>query len=312
MPLWNTPFNYEIAVMVSELVKELDSIVNCLRVIRFATLAVLLSLVGTARVGAQTRAEDSTDGKESLQPFLEDARKYSIQLSNGTKLQLHEKSLFNWTNPVRQQERGAIYVWLHEGRPQVIGSLFTYQLNDKVHEKHEMHSLASGPLQATFDGTLAWTPKEPGVIWHEFEKSPAPASTRIARQLQMRQLSRRFRAELTDLESQKNELRLAPRPLYEYSASADGVLDGLIFSYVVATDPEVLLLIESYDQERNGARQSGFRYAFARFHYWHVAAFEGDRKIWEAPLDRSHERNAIGNPANIGKIYNSFHPRPDG
>lgn len=280
-------------------------------VMRFAVFAILLFAGNGERLHAQETSKSSAEEDASMQPFLEDARKYSIQLGNGAKLQLHEKSLFNWTNPVRQQERGALYVWLHQGRPQVVGSLFTYQLSEKVYQKHEVHSLASGPLQAIFDGTLAWTPKEPGVIWHDFEKAPVPAATRVSRLLQMRQLSRRFRAELTDLENQKNELRLAPRPLYEYAAHSDGVLDGLIFSYVLATDPEVLLLIETYDEDRNGARQTGFRYAFARFHYWHVAVYEGERKVWEATLDRSHERNPIGSPENIGKVYNSFHPRPE-
>lgn len=271
-----------------------------------------LLFTAASAVLAQGTAGEVKKATPVSQSVVEDAHKYVIQTKDGTKLQLNEKSLFNWTNPVRQQERGAIFVWLRDGRPLAIGSLFTYELNSKVFEKHEFHSLADGPLRATFDGTLAWTPQQAGITWHDFENAPAPANNHVARLLQMRQLSRNFRAELVDLQDQRNELRLAPRPLFEYSSPHSGVVDGVIFSFVVATDPEVLLLMEAYDEDRNGSRVSGFRHAFARFHYWHVAAYEGDRKVWDAPLDRTHEQNPIGNPANINKTYNSFHPRPSG
>jgi hypothetical protein len=90
------------------------------------------------------------------------------------------------------------------------------------------------------------------------------------------------------------------------------VVDGAIFSFVVATDPEVLLLIEAFEETRNTAPAAGFRYAFARYHYWYVAAYDGDKKILEAPLDRAHELNYLGDAENIGKAYNSFHPYPRG
>ena len=38
------------------------------------------------------------------------------------------------------------------------GSLFTYEYNDKVYTKHEFHSFATSGLNASFDGTTAWTP----------------------------------------------------------------------------------------------------------------------------------------------------------
>ncbi len=99
-------------------------------------------------------------------------------------------------------------------------------------------------------------------------------------------------------------------PLFEYSSPKQKVIDGAIFSFAVATDPEVLLLVEAFEDDLNGSKRTGFRYAFARFHYWNVAVFEGDKKAWEAPLDKSHETNEIGSPENIGKIYNSYHPKP--
>ena len=272
---------------------------------------LLAILVGVCGFPVGGHAQQPPGEKESATPaFIEDARKYVIESTmDRAKLKLNEKSLLNWTNPVRQQERGAIYVWTHDERPLAIGSLFTYEYNDKVYTKHEFHSFATSGLNASFDGTTAWTPKQAGLQWLDFADGPEPKGTHTSRALQMRQLSRPFRAELISPKEEKTELRLAPRPLFEYSSPKAGVIDGAIFSFVVATDPEVLLLIEAFEESRNGKQTAGFRHAFARFHYWNVIAYDGDRRVWEAPLDKSHETNPIGNRENIGKTYNSFQPR---
>lgn len=272
-----------------------------------------LGIASLVWIGVAAAQEPRSDSKTDPGPFVEDARKYAIEsLKDRATLRLNEKSLFNWTNPTRQQERGAIFVWSHEDRPLAIGSLFTYEYNAKVYTKHELHSLSTGALRATLNGTPAWTPKTAGIVWQEFKDGPAPGKTHVSRLLQMRQLARTFRAELIDPKQEKTELRLAPRPLLEYAAPQAGVIDGAIFSFVVATDPEVLLLVEAFEEIRNAAPPTGYRYAFARFHYWNVVAYDGDAKIWEAPLDRAHELNYLGDAENIGKVYNSFHPYPRG
>lgn len=247
---------------------------------------------------------------EAQEPdFSGDARKYVIlTMPDRTPLVLNEKSLLNWTNPVRQSEKGETFVWLHKQRPYAIATFFTYGYDNKTYLKHEFHSLSPVALEATFDSKTAWTPKDPGLTWKDVPMAPAPAGNRTGRILQMRQLARQFRAELNSPKNERTELRLAPRPLYEYSAPGVGVLDGVILSFVVATDPEVLLLMEAYDDNRGGKSATSFRYAFARFHYWDVTAYLGDDKVWQAAFDKAHESNTLGDRENMTKIYNSFHP----
>jgi hypothetical protein len=100
------------------------------------------------------------------------------------------------------------------------------------------------------------------------------------------------------------ELRLAPRPLYEYSAPRAGVTTGALFSYFVATDPEAILLVEAFDE--NG--KTGFRYAFARFHFWRLTATYADRTVWEVAYDPSMSSNQSGKPETMKKVYNSYYP----
>lgn len=245
------------------------------------------------------------------EPFLEDAHSYAMTSDNGaTALKLREPSILNWTNPARLQERGSIYVWTDKQRPLAIGSFFTYQMPDgKVFKKHELHSLSTRPLEATYNGQKAWTPDQPGVTWTAMKDAPKPGSTHVNRLLQMRQLARQFRAEMVDPKGDRNELRLAPRPLYEYASPETGVTDGVIFTFVVATDPEVLLLMEAIAPS---GQEPSYRYGIARFHYWELAVYEGDKKVWTAELDKSHELNSLGDVENISKIYNSYHPRGNG
>ena len=259
---------------------------------------------------ALTLPDASTLLGQEPELFVVDARKYVIEsVSDRAKLTLNERSLLNWTNPARQQERGAIYVWEIEGRPLAIGSLFTYEYAGNVFAKHEFHSLSTGPLRSMFDGKLAWTPKSAGIEWRDFKDSPTVGTTRTARLLQMRKLARQFRGELVSPTGEKTELRLLSRPLLEYSSPKLGIVEGAIFSFAVATDPEVLLLVEAFDSETNGTRHTGYRHAFARFHYWQVAVYDGEKMIWDAPLDDTHATNPLGDKKNIEKPYNSYQPR---
>src|SRR5262245_22071788 len=121
----------------------------------------LFSLIGIAvlavAAGSLAQEKSAPTGKPDTAPFLAEAKKYAFEADKDhAVLKLNEKSLLNWTNPVRLQERGAIYVWTLAERPMAIGSFFTYELDSKAYMKHEFHSLAPGPLTAKYDGTLAW------------------------------------------------------------------------------------------------------------------------------------------------------------
>jgi hypothetical protein len=109
---------------------------------------------------------------------------------------------------------------------------------------------------------------------------------------------------LIDPRETSTELRLVPRPLFEYSAPGTGVTDGAIFSYVIATDPEAILLVEAFDEKG----KTGFRYAFARFHFWKLSATLGDKVVWEAEHDQSMLNNPFARPETMKKVYNSFLP----
>jgi hypothetical protein len=273
-----------------------------------AAIPISCLVAGLLSAGA---AQDKPPGKPAdekekaeLAEFLDDARRYVIRSTKPEAvLKLHEPPVLNFTNPERNQERGSVFVWLHEDRPAVMGQFFRFDVRDSRPKKHALHSLMPVPLEAKFHDKLAWTPDQPGIEWKSFPDAPAVAKTRNERLLQMRPLVRRFQVNLIDPRDKVTELRLAPRPLFEYSAPKAGVTDGAIFSFIVATDPEAILLVEAFDEQG----KTGFRYAFARFHFWRLTATLGDRTVWDVEYDPIMNGNRFGNPDAMKKVYNSYH-----
>jgi hypothetical protein len=251
--------------------------------------------------------EKQTDEKTEFAEFLDDARHYVIRmLKPEATFTLHEPVIQNFTNPERNQERGSVFVWLNESRPAVLGQFFRFNIRGERPKKHALHTTSAGPLEATFHDRVAWTPEVPGVEWAPFPGAPKVAATRTERQLQMRQIARAFQVKLHDPRGEVSDLRLAARPLFDYSAPKVGVTEGALFSFMIATDPEAILMVEAADEQG----KPGFRYAFARFHFWKLTAKLGDKTVWETEYDPTQSGNTFAHPRTMKKIYNSFHVNP--
>lgn len=271
----------------------------------FQTVFALIAAMGVLGLSATAGQEPATPENTELAELLASARDYEIRITKpDAVLTLREPPILNFTNPERNQERGSVFVWMREDRPAVIGQFFCFNVMGRRETKHALHSLSASPLQAKFNDTVAWSPQQPGLEWKTFADVPAVDASHAKRLLQMRQLTRRFQVNLIDPKEKTTELRLAPRPLFEYSAPKAGVTEGAIYSYVVATDPEAILLIEAFDEQG----KSGFRYAFARFHFYRLTATDGDNTVWNVEFDPDMKGNTLGNPATIKKVYNSYHP----
>ena len=123
-----------------------------------------------------------------------------------------------------------------------------------------------------------WNPATPGIELKAFADAPPPADTLPVRLRQMRSLAGEFRA-FHNRPNKPEELRLLPQPLYRYENTESELLDGAIFSFVQATDPEVLLLIEA---RRTGDRFA-WHYGLARMTSVPLRADHRDAKVWEVP-----------------------------
>lgn len=229
-------------------------------------------------------AQDTPAGVEPvrIELLVKRAGEYRIVTdSNPPKTPaLKTEPVLHWSNPLRGTVSGACFVWVADGRPEVIGSFYRYKVQGETVEDHEFQSLATTPLTATVDGKVVWNPPTPGLTLKPIPDAPAPAATANERLRQMRSLAREFHA-FFDLEQDRTELRLLPKPLYRYEVSGADLVDGALFGFVQTTDPEVLLVVEARTVDGQGV----WHYGLARMSMVNLRAEHKGRQVWQAGWD---------------------------
>ena len=289
-------------LVLRQFVCKIETICRSARLFSMSTSLVLLvaTLLGQ-HADASTSPKPAT---EAVDDFKADARQYIISLDARPKenFTLQEAPLLHWGNPARTGEDGAIFVWMLDGRPQVIGSVFTYRMPNVIRRKHEYHSLAAGPLTANYRGQQVWAPRTAGVTWQILPDAPPVSTTPRGRLSQMKTLARRFSATLERRTGEKDELRLLPQPLLHYETT-DKKLDGALFSFSLGTDPEAILLLEA---NLNGEIQ--WQYAFARYHVLDLRASYQGREVWHVEAMPQDVANLdIGTTKYRDRVYTTYH-----
>lgn len=207
---------------------------------------------------------------------------YRFRLAPGdTELEWDPTPVIRWTNPLEQGNiHGAVYIWRLKGRPVVVGQLFSYLDGSGGRAYcHAMHSLArkNETVTGLRDGRTFWTPDSPGVELHDVPDAPAPAGGRAARLVQMKAIARRFSAYTEEASRGKRVLRLLPTPLDRYRETGPDAPDGALFSLVVGSDPEVMLLVE---RGQNPAGGLVWEYGLVRSTRSTSVASLDDREVW--------------------------------
>ncbi|HEX5103103.1 MAG TPA: hypothetical protein VFV87_04800 [Pirellulaceae bacterium] len=265
--------------------------------------AVLLISV-LAAVGQGPAVEEPASAK-AVEVFRAEAAEYVVRLQSrqNEKLALEKEPVLRWSNPARTGEDGATFIWTLDGRPEMIGTVFTYLYNDKINRKHEYHSLATEPLAAEFRGKEVWSPKAAGVKFAPVAGAPLPAGSSRLRLTQIKALARDFSASMKDEEGESYQLRLLTQPLFRYEPEDKRVLDGALFAFSLGTDPEVLLMIEA----RPVASGNQWQFALARFHYVDLKGFYKDREVFHAePLLNINNLN-LGDSQYRDSVYATYH-----
>jgi hypothetical protein len=254
-------------------------------------------------------AEEPTEtlAKKMLPVYMKEASDYSIAVETTAKmkkeLELKKEPVFEWSNPTREGvQQGVVFLWLRDGRPAAIGSIFSQQ-HDKPSGRqivHEFHALDVDKLVVTRPkGVLnQWKP-ESGLVRKELIDAPAPAATPAARLLQMRKLAQEFTGHETDDEGKRWDLRLLPTQLYRYPTARIGVIDGALFTLVssAGTDPEVVLLIEI--REEKGKLL--WEYACGRFSDRNLYVKRNDKEVWS--MVRNDENTFNNDSQHLYSLY---------
>lgn len=204
------------------------------------------------------------DGKTALHRMLdESAGKYSLYAGADRQKPLKLRCVLRWANLTRGSADGATYIWTRNGRP--LATVCVYPWAGRLCDNFQ--SLAEGSITAVRDGQAVWRCSAPGVEYRAVPDADPPQSSAADRLRQMKWLARDFRTTLLGWkadDSDREELRMLPRPVYRYETDAAGALDGAIFAFVQGTDPEAFLLLEAARTGGKGNAAHEWRYALAR------------------------------------------------
>ncbi|MCA9064765.1 MAG: hypothetical protein KDA96_16955 [Planctomycetaceae bacterium] len=269
----------------------------------------LLSIFGVLFVvgmpaHAQDSKSDSADSVESIsgQRFIELLKSHYHKHSSAyvfgsgddqsRPFRMEEKPILTWTSTGDALWSGDVFVWTSDGRPQVIGCVGSWPIDDSTRGIfEELHSLSTQPLAETaLDSSLKWRSETAGVELKDIPDTTAPANDTRRRLSQMRRLTDRFKASMA-INNGTEELRLLTQPLYRYSGESEAVIDGAIFAYVTTTgtDPEVLLLLECHKTED----KLKWVYAPARFTHRELWLTLDDSEVWRVANHQTPYNNAV-------------------
>ena len=169
----------------------------------------------------------------------------ALSKETGRKAKLVEKPVFHYSDELRQIENAGVWLWTDQGRPVAAMKVERYQKGRfPIPWLYCFTSLSSELVRAEWANAKPFQARQPGVKWQPLTDDPA--MNRAARLVQMRDIARRFSAELLrdPAGTDRLQMRLLPRPLYRCDETPD-VLDGAVFGFSgTGTNPDVLLLLD--------------------------------------------------------------------
>jgi hypothetical protein len=253
-----------------------DSAVNAL------LMVLLLPGPGPSQlpgIPAAEKADNKVEAEEARAIAKKLAGEYVFQLdkSSGQNLRLEPEPVFRWLLQLDRRFYSDVYVWTHEGRPEVVAAITNIYGARRAMET-EIHSLSMGLPLLLHGGKIVWEPERPGVELKPIPGAPKPGPTAVVRSTQMGTLAAQHSVVADYGNMKKEDMRLLPKPIYRYMSEKQGVTDGALFAFVRGTDPEAFLMIEA----RKGQNGVEWQYTFARFNgHCSLRAERDGREVWK-------------------------------
>lgn len=211
---------------------------------RFAFFAVLLS-VQIGAFAAVAESPDETDASRELRKLrMEKMRDRVAGLSitgrDGKPTGFTYEPALRFDDAPRGIVDASMWMLGKSGRPAAILALEFYD-NDTV--MYELTSNAEPP-KSVRGADWEWKPQDQPFDWTKIPAKEAPGETAKLRQSQLKLLVREFTAS-EEFNDQVHQLRILPRPVYEYEDASRGILSGAVFVIANGKNAEILMLVEA-------------------------------------------------------------------
>jgi hypothetical protein len=241
-------------------------------------LTLVLGLLAQAKEPADKAKEDDAPARLAfMKASVTTLNVHPIE-SGSASFKLQAEPIFRLNNSVSGVKDGAIFLWTNEvGRPEAAIQVFRVPSGLWI---HEFTSLSTAPFVAEVGSRATWRPSRPGLEFKKVPDAPRPSSTPEQRLRQMRELAKDFSAEDHFESKAWNSLRLLTTPLVRYGKAGTKVEDGALFGFVLASDPEVFLMLEA----RAGKDGLEWQYAFTPMTCYQVKGSLKGSQVWSLPL----------------------------
>ena len=231
--------------------------------IRTLFFTVVACAAVTLRVVAQDAttkkvadSEDSTPKDEHSKArrdlMVQALEKYSVILDGNTDqpATLESSTMLRYSNPLGDVADGVLSVYSTGPgeRPAALANMYVYGavLNGLAMQCFSV--VHQGKVEVIRAERRVWTPGTRYSKFSTLPDGPDPSDNPALRLSQMKNMAARF--EIIDQFREPNSepsphvLRMMSRPTHRYGKPDGEIIDGALFTYVVATDPEACLLIE--------------------------------------------------------------------
>ena len=272
-------------------------LLNC-SLVSLATIGTLVSEIRAADPPAKEakEPEDSspTDelAKKRQEVILKAMQKYEVVMDGNAdkRATLDTKALLRWSNPTSDVADGLMSVYSADPaeRPAMIAHIYVHGSGQAVQEFADVHP---GQVELFRGPQKVWSPASRYSKFEKLPDGPKPADSPALRLSQMKKMVARF--EIIDAfresgaEPKPQVLRMMSRPTYRYGKPEGEIIDGALFTFVVATDPEACVLIEIH---RKGDVTS-WEYMVLPMTIYALDAKLDGKTVWTKP-----DAHVFGNP----------------
>ncbi len=210
----------------------------------YPIIFAMLTIAQTAEGPKGDSPKASAASETSLAAMFQRVEKTQVTIpkNSAAKIKVEAAPVFRYSDELRRIEDAGMRLWTDRGRP--VAAMKVERYTPGIHPEPWLYcfaSLSSDQVAAEWKGARGYQTRKPGVTWKVLDD--APKENRAGRLVQMRDLARRFGAELIDYKDVSSQMRLLSRPLFRYD---DGPTDGAVFGFTgTGTNPDFLLLLET-------------------------------------------------------------------
>ncbi|MBC7816322.1 MAG: hypothetical protein IAG10_05460 [Planctomycetaceae bacterium] len=231
----------------------------------FLRMLLSLAVIGTMAADARSAEPPGKDAKESddsspkdekakarQEHILKAMQKYEVVLDGNEdkKATLDSKALLRWSNPLGDVADGlmSVYSTGPTERPAMLAHIYVHGAGLNGLAMQEFADVHPGQIELFRGKRKVWSPRSRYSKFETLPDGPKPSDSAALRLTQIKQMAARFEIidgfRETNAEPKPHVLRMMSRPTYRYGKADGEIIDGALFTFVVATDPEACLLIE--------------------------------------------------------------------